>query len=851
MLVFIRKTIFILVVLFLTTELFSQSSTFVDNDGIMRWKNSNEEVCVFGTNYAVPFAYWDARAPLIGNNHKKAIDEDVYHMARLGIDGFRIHIMESYIADEQGNLKYNLHFELFDYLLFKLKERGIKMYITPMYLGTSIDGSFTKKYGMGVGCLSNEKAFSAQENYLKQFVSHVNPLTGVAYKDDPDIIAFEIVNEPKHWKGAKLVKKYINKMYRAIRSTGCDKPLMYNMTTCVDFIDDVLETKVDGGSFQWYPTGLTSNHEQKGNLLPNVDQYVVPFQNELTKSKRPKFVYEWSPSDTKGAYMYPAMARSFREAGFQFAAHFSYDPLHQAHANVEYKTHFLNLVYTPKKAIGLMIASEVFHSVPLNKSYGRFPKNNKFESFKLSYEDNLAEMLTNKKFLYSNSTKTTPKNPSALEKIAGTGNSSIVQYSGTGAYFLDKIDTGLWRLEILPDAHWVKDPFFVPYTHGEVAVVLSKEQEIDIKLPDLANGFSVEGINKGNSIKLNADGTYFRIKPGVYMLSKQGEHKAWKATDSFQNMKLNEFYMPTIKPKQAYLLHKPIEEISTKTALKLSAKIISEKNIEQVEVILLKKGGGTVFPMKKIDSYNYEAIIPDKYTSKSAMLRYHISYRIGDDFFSYPVGKKDAYLLDRRIYSDDMSLSETKPYRTRVVEASNPIYLFDASLDWEETVKMNRKDDLNIFPSTIPNKTVLRIPLLKANKFNDEYSFRFYCNDKIKFRQPDFSSKTKLSIFGKTSFPKESIIKVQLLMKNGDVFGKEIKQSKELSVASVLLADFKKEKSILLPRPYPKFQVYEIESKTKNKFDINQVEAVQLTINKGETIQKEDLQVEIGWIYLE
>ena len=64
-----------------------------------------------------------------------------------------------------------------------------------------------------------------------------------------------------------------------------------------------------------------------------------------------------------------------------------------------------------------MIASEAFHAVPLNKSYGRFPKNNQFESFTLDAEKDLAEMLTDKKFLYSNSTKTVPEKPEKLEHV--------------------------------------------------------------------------------------------------------------------------------------------------------------------------------------------------------------------------------------------------------------------------------------------------------------------------------------------------------------------------------------------------------------------------------------------------
>ena len=45
---------------------------------------------------------------------------------------------------------------------------------------------------------SNPEAIAAQETYLRDLVKHTNPYTGLAYKDDPSIVGFEINNEPCH-----------------------------------------------------------------------------------------------------------------------------------------------------------------------------------------------------------------------------------------------------------------------------------------------------------------------------------------------------------------------------------------------------------------------------------------------------------------------------------------------------------------------------------------------------------------------------------------------------------------------------------------------------------------------------
>ncbi|MDZ4679674.1 MAG: hypothetical protein SH848_11530 [Saprospiraceae bacterium] len=60
----------------------------------------------------------------------------------------------------------------------------------------------------------------AQENYLFQFMNHVNPYTRVAYKDDPRLLAIEISNEPHHREAPKKVTAFIQRMVNAVKKTG-------------------------------------------------------------------------------------------------------------------------------------------------------------------------------------------------------------------------------------------------------------------------------------------------------------------------------------------------------------------------------------------------------------------------------------------------------------------------------------------------------------------------------------------------------------------------------------------------------------------------------------------------------
>src|SRR5688500_14912908 len=105
---------------------------FVDKKGMLRWKSNKKEAAFFGVNYTVPFAYGYRSHKRLGIDLKKAIDNDVYHMARLGLDAFRVHVWDTEITDSTGNLLENEHLDLYDYLLNKLKQRNIKIMLTPI-----------------------------------------------------------------------------------------------------------------------------------------------------------------------------------------------------------------------------------------------------------------------------------------------------------------------------------------------------------------------------------------------------------------------------------------------------------------------------------------------------------------------------------------------------------------------------------------------------------------------------------------------------------------------------------------------------------------------------------------------
>ena len=61
----------------------------------------------------------------------------------------------------------------------------------------------------------------------------------------------------------------------------------------------------------------------------------------------------------------------------------------------------------------------------------------------------------------------------------------MVDYEGSGAYFLDKVRDGVWRLEVYPDEVLVRDPFEQPQPDKIVSRLLYRSWPMTLHLPDL------------------------------------------------------------------------------------------------------------------------------------------------------------------------------------------------------------------------------------------------------------------------------------------------------------------------------------------------------------------------------
>lgn len=639
--------------LVLAAVLQAQELVYSDAAGTIRWKKTKQEVSLFGANYCLPSACDFRAAAYMGGERKQMIAEDMEHFKRMNWDGLRLCFWGDFQnTDSEGNLLENEHLDLLDCLIAEAAKRDIYMLLSPIVTYNSQWPEMTDTTNTGLAkyypkntLTHDEKAIRAQENYLKQILEHRNPYTGRCLKDEPNILFVEFINEPSQFpEDIPGMVSYIDRLYKAVRSTGCKKLTFYNVSQNFGVAPAIRKSKVQGSTHAWYPGSLNNGYSLQGNGLLFVDRYEQMLNPEL-KGKA-KIVYEFDSTDISSGYMYPAMAREFRRGGIQFAAMFSYDMLRTAPTNLGWQTQYFNMVYTPSKAVSGMIAAEVIRRIPRGKHFGYYPENNIFGDFRVSYDEQLSELNADDMFYYSNTTSTRPKNLQTLSHIAGVGSSPVVSYSGTGIYFLDKQSDDTWQLEVYPDIMELDDPFKMVNPHRIVRKASCNSRTMKIQLPGLD--------------------TVITVLPGKYKLSagKLISEEELPAKDLYQS-----------PMKEWKVANRTVSEFIAEKQVTFKCEVFGPERPKEVSLyLMLKPWGCKRIPMIAKDGFYYEAQVDLSWLEKGSY-QYHYAVETSDDMLLFPAG---AHCLP-----DRWDYYEQDTYAFRLTSATTPLLLLGEWDNWK------------------------------------------------------------------------------------------------------------------------------------------------------------------------
>ncbi|WP_223650767.1 membrane or secreted protein [Hymenobacter psoromatis] len=830
---------------------------FVDAHGVLRWQKTKREVALFGVNYTAPFAYSYRALGQLGIRPEDAIDQDVYHLSRLGITAFRVHVWDIEITDTLGNLQQNEHLRLLDYLITKLKARGIKIIFTPIaYWGnaypepTNTGRGFSSIYDKGQA-YTNPRAIRAQENYLGQFLNHRNQYSGLLNREDPDIIAYEVCNEPHYHLPLPPVLSFANRMVAAMRATGLTKPIFYNIAESPQVHEAILDANVQGFSFQWYPEGLVAGHELRGNFLPYVDQYPLPYTGDPRFERRAKMVYEFESADVLQPIIYPFMAKSLRTAGFQWATQFAYDPLSLAPYNTEYQTHYLNLAYTPAKALSLLIAGRVFSETKRGQSFGRYPADSVFGPALVSYRRQLSQWNKPAEFYYTNNTSDNPVKPAALRHVAGVGSSGVARYGGSGAYFLDRLVPGVWRLEVMPDAVPVSDPFATASLRKVVTEIIWNEQPLTLNLTDLGADFQLKGLNEGNNTQAQASGGQLRVRPGTYLLTRAGQDsRAWTAQTRSGSLRLGEFVAPPPTPGPPRVWQRPVAQATAGQPLVLTAAVAGSGPADSILLVAQHYYGPTrTLPMQPTGAGSWAATVPAALTYPGLLRYWVVLKRAGQPALTFPGGQPGT--------PRDWDFAPiTAPWQVPLVAATAPLPLFTAALDHDAVEARGIANGAYTdYSTTADGALALRFVLNPAKADMPmttvpAAALRAYLSLKTAGRMADLGNFKELVIKAQSNQPAATRLRVVLVSRDAVAYEAAVPLPAAGGEVRVPLRTLRAAPLLLTPRPYPSFLPLTYSPASSPAFRLSAVEVLQVVLDQP-TGLIEPLRVDVESVRLE
>ncbi len=786
-------------------------SVYVDSTGVIRWKDTNEELALFGANYTLPSASDYRAAGYLTSDRKKLIDEDMAQFARMGWTALRISFWGDWEnSDHAGNLIANDHLDLMDYLIARARERGISILLSPIttYESTWPDATrdttppgfanFYRKSELG----TNPAAIAAQANYIRQILRHVNRYTGVALEDDPSVIFVEMINEPTHHSADVAGSvSYINALVDAVHSTRSKALTFHNLSQDFAMAAPIAKSKVDGVTFGWYPTGLNSGHELRGNYLRTVDSY-DPMRDPVV-AKLPRIVYEFDSPDLRTGYMYPAMVRTMRAVGAQFASMFAYDMLATASRNLGWQTHYLNLVYTPRKAMSAVIAAEAMRRLPRNKSYGGYPANTTFGDFHVSYEENSSVLAAADAYLNAGATDVAPPRPEQLTRVAGYQSSPVVRYAGEGIYFLDRVRAGVWRLELYPDAVPVRDPFELQRADKIVTRAISRAWPMRIALPDLGASFTVQriaGATKAPPVRRAADGRFI-VTPGVYLLARDGPVNRAKLPGRIGMIGMTEYHAPPLDTLPLTVEVRAPDEFVAGRSIAIRARVVDTVAPDSVVLAVRRRDQHYFrrYPMQSAGAYDYAVSVP--------------ADSIGVGPFDYAItvvrdGIGTTFPEDVHQRAWDWNFTGDDLWSGSVVAPATPLTLFSARNDvgrlafsrigdgWREGI-------YRVLTSAVDGEPIVHFELPRFNGHGpDDYTASLVVEDRIAARGADVRQAASVVVRSRAARAGD-VVHLTLVEHDGTSWSAEVRADSAWGEQAIPLAAFVPARSVMLPEGFP------------------------------------------------
>jgi hypothetical protein len=503
-----------------------------------------------------------------------------------------------------------------------------------------------------------------------------------------------------------------------------------------------------------------------------------------------------------------------------------------------------------------IVAAEAMRRLPRLQAYGPYPGNTRFGDFRVSYAENLGELLARDAFLYAGSTESAPPDPASLTRIAGYGSSPVVRYEGEGIYFLDRVRPGVWRLEVYPDAVPVRDPFEPPNPAKIVTRAISRAWAMTVALPDLGSTFTVQPVTAGNAQVEHAAGGRFEVTPGVYVLSADGPVNVATMPARIGAIGFTEYHAPPLDtmPPSVTPLAAPAY-LAGRDAV-LEARVVDTTPPDSVTLFIRPEAGFFYrpIPLHLTGGYAYAATVPAA-TLREGPYRYVITVFRGGSAVTFPTRLPLA--------PSAWDYYGRAAWKLDVVGSRTPLTLFDpgtdaAGLAFSRIGDAGRRGLFGLAFSAVTGRPVFHfeLPVHRDGEPLADYTASLVVKDRIGARRETITGATGL-VVGLRGLGPRQVLHVTLMEDDGTSWTAQVPVDSAWTERVLPLTAFTIGRGVLLPEGFPGEWNYWVHAAagrggTDDAPRLDHVERLQLSLRRedGVTVTPGSYGVEIESVRL-
>jgi hypothetical protein len=491
------------------------------------------------------------------------------------------------------------------------------------------------------------------------------------------------------------------------------------------------------------------------------------------------------------------------------------------------------------------------------RDYGPYPRNTRFGDFRVSAEENLAELVASDAFLYAGSTRSSPADPAALRRVAGFGSSPLVTYPGEGTYFLDRIEKGVWRLEVYPDAVPVRDPFEPPSRDKVVTRAIHRVWPMTVRLPDLGRSFAVQPLVGSDTGTTRASDGQFPVRPGVYLLSASGPVSRGSLPARIGHLGLAEYHAPPAEPLPPAVVSLAAPSYIAGRGAELEAIIADSTPPDSVVLYLRSAAGGPyrAFPMKPVAGYRYVATVPPD-SLPAGRHAFSITLARGRSARTFPGG------LERR--PTDWNYPGDQWWPLEVVTGGTALRLFDPAADaarlaFTRIGDAGRRGLFQVRVSERTGQPVFHLPLpVDSSGWSPaDYTASLTILDRVRARGETVRAATGLRLRLRGLGPRQ-VLHVTLMEQDGTSWSSPVAVGSGWTESTLPLAGFRVARGVKLPQGFPgewNYWVGPAEGRggSSDRPKLDRLERLQLSLRRpdGAVVTPEGYGVQVEWVSLE